>query len=101
MASGGDFFRGNGQITLILSIFIVGYDDHLACADSHNGIFDAGEAAWVPVSSRIYKCGKLLCNMGAHTGLGIVMVFWQTYHKQPSGLSALMSFLDAMVRARH
>jgi len=78
---GCDFFRGNGQITLILPIFIVGHDDHLACADSRNGIFDAGKAAWVPVSSRMYKCGKLLRSMGAHTGFGIVMVFWQTYHK--------------------
>jgi hypothetical protein len=96
MASGVIFSAAMVQITLILSIFIVGHDDHLACADSSNGIFDAGETAWVPVNTSIYKRGKLLRSMRAQTGFGIVMVFWQTCHDQPSELSALMSFLGAI-----
>jgi len=51
----------------------------------------------VTASSTIYKRGKLLRSMGARTGFGIVMFFRQTCHDQPSALSALMSFLGAIV----
>jgi hypothetical protein len=67
MAFGGDLCRRHGEITFILSIFVVSDDHHLADADGRNGIFDTGERPWAAFRSGIYK-SKPLRRMNAHSG---------------------------------
>ncbi len=41
---GGDFFRGDGEVALVFTVFIIDQNDHAAVANLLDGLFHGGKA---------------------------------------------------------